>query len=498
MYRNFFAFAIFMLNITVHAQLAIKTVDKRNLDLRGQGRSPWCFAFAEEQVLKDHSCYGQNCDFNANQWSVSIFDIVQNHGERSFEKFGKWSNISPIQNVFQGSSSSFPYLESGEHSFRSSNCTLEKEIFFINRNKALNPRRLGLYYMLEAMRFELLNPQINENTLIETYRDLINDPNTSKEIRDTAVQLIDNLKEKKKLLSGKLKELYSILTKLAKESTDTDSFITSIFNYTKCDTKVNLPHVTVKENTLIDKAKIKSTLDEQLKNGRSILVGVCAEVIQNEVAGEDTCGGHAVVIKRKNDTQYLIVDSAFFSNRQKNPDGSVWVPKQIVLDAISKNGQVLKKTENDYIANTEKLKKYLDFNTPSSLDDGTLSGVKEGVVQMIEMIKQTAESSNVSDLKSHAIQLFSQLGSGNATHENGKPYELTPEDKENNEKLRMQIISEISKLKISSIEDYDEIKPIVMKIFTDYFTEYFSKIFENNSQSTENLKFGGGNIIWLE
>ena len=39
-----------------------------DLAFRGQGLAPFCFAFAEEQLMKDATCEGNNCSLNASQW----------------------------------------------------------------------------------------------------------------------------------------------------------------------------------------------------------------------------------------------------------------------------------------------------------------------------------------------------------------------------------------------------------------------------------------------
>ena len=82
---------------------ALEDKDKVNLDWRGQGLSPWCFAFAEEQISKDDLCQEQSCENDANHWMVSIFDIALAHEEERFEeKFdsANGSNLSRTQAVF--------------------------------------------------------------------------------------------------------------------------------------------------------------------------------------------------------------------------------------------------------------------------------------------------------------------------------------------------------------------------------------------------------------
>src|SRR5690606_3156128 len=75
--------------------------------------------------------------------------------------------------------------------------------------------------------------------------------------------------------------------------------------------------------------------------GRSLYVGVCAEVLEKEISGDEPCGRHAVVLRRYNPVtkEFLVVDSAFFSLRPRNTDGSSWIPADIVIEAIAKSGR---------------------------------------------------------------------------------------------------------------------------------------------------------------
>ena len=78
---------LLIFSLSARADIAVEKVGANSLDFRGQGASPWCFAFAEEQLIKDNACQGQECENNANKWYASIFDIVQLHGQKSYEQF---------------------------------------------------------------------------------------------------------------------------------------------------------------------------------------------------------------------------------------------------------------------------------------------------------------------------------------------------------------------------------------------------------------------------
>lgn len=479
------------------AQDAIEIIDQKNLQYRGQGLSPWCFAFSEEQLLKDELCTGNSCQENADLWRISIFDIVKDHGQRNSKKFS--TQIDKVTSrYFEGSALSFPYISESPSQFRAAQCTLEQPLFYMNRSRAFNPLLLGMHQMLTELYTTLRVSGIPDyNKLVRSYEDLAASPSASAELKQSAKWLVQKSREAKEAMKNpKLAEAFTILEQLAKSSEDANSFILKVLDYSTCESTVTLQKKEVVEKVVSDTAEIATIIARQIPKG-SVVVGVCSEVLSKEIEGAVPCGGHAITLKAQRDGEYLVVDSAFFSSRPLNSDGSMWIPKEIVHLAISKMGKHLEATNRNYEDQMAKIqadyeKQISQINSQNNTGD--FQKVEESVDQIIEIIKQNSKDIPSDDLKAHVISLFTQIMNSSLTQSQAEPERPQLLD---HERMINQILTQAALLDINSLDDIDQIKPTMLGVFKREILANFPKIPSSFPVKDYNLKTGG-NIVWLE
>lgn len=131
------------------AENAVENALDRDFTFRGQGRANLCYAFAEEQLLKDSICTANgagDCEHNSIQWKLSIFDIAKAHQDNWIKGRGSQSirGSFAVDLLTNGASDVLPFEELGISSVSASRCTIEKEIFYLNRSQETNPNRLEL------------------------------------------------------------------------------------------------------------------------------------------------------------------------------------------------------------------------------------------------------------------------------------------------------------------------------------------------------------------
>lgn len=271
-----------------------------DLEFRGQGPNNICFSFAEEQMLKDVLCKS-DCATNANSWHISIFDIIKLHTAEDIRAIPERIEKDRLKYTFQsGSRFVFPYHD--KVTVRASKCTLERELFYFNRSLQTNPRGLPLREQLG---------DFFDDTL-------------------AGVSLISTIPE--------LRELSAVLIRLSRESKSAPDFFEKAVSYTSCSDQVEIPRLRVSRELSRDETQIRSTIVAKLSEGRSIFAAVCSEALRSENGEGKICGGHAVVFKELRSStedpgtfEVRVVDSSFFSKRQRNPDGSIWIPLEVAV-----------------------------------------------------------------------------------------------------------------------------------------------------------------------
>lgn len=409
---------------------AVENPSSANLKFRGQGLANMCYAFAEEQMLKDISCK-DDCQLNANIWKFSVFDIAMAHQLR-------WRKDNPQtkeghrvgESIANGSSAAFPYAEVGISEVRASSCTLERELFYFNRSKVTNPDRLELSYFIR--------------------------------------RLYDDLKSGKKnptFESSELRSSWNALREISKTSKDRDDFLTKTVAYSKCSEKVQIPRLSVRSETLKDLEEINSLVRQLLSQQKSLYVGICAEVLKYEKVDPSPCRRHAVILKdiRKSECaqgtckdEILVVDSAFFSQRTRNQDGSSWVPASVVTQAIGKSAsdfeQIIKK---------------------ASLAMDASASAKLAARSTIDDIKKLLAQAPLVDLKTQVVGFFQQyvqqIGGG---------------DKE----LESKLLAQFDQINIQSPNDIEQAMPAFEQLF----------VFALKKQSSQTLNLTGNGIVWVE
>lgn len=296
-----------------------------DLGFRGQGRASLCYAFSEEQVLKDVTCTDSNCDYNASEWKYSIFDIARIH-QQLWIKLGNRITADLSRDLLgNGSNAAFPYERVGAKNVRASKCTLEREVFFLNRSPISNPRR-G-----EEPR------DILADYLIRIYLELRSDRDRPSPFKNPEIV-----------------ETWSTLKNLALLAKDEFDFLSKVIDFTKCEDRLPLPRFKVESRDLVDRPEVQALLESRLLQKQSLYVGVCSEVLATETTDSNPCGRHAVVLRRFDPIkkEVLVVDSAFFSKRPRNPDGSNWIPEDVIVKAIVKSGedarQIREKTKKQF------------------------------------------------------------------------------------------------------------------------------------------------------
>lgn len=411
---------------------AVENALSTDLNYRGQGRAALCYAFSEEQMLKDFTCK-TNCENNASEWKYSIFDIARAHQNYWIKQYNPITNDLSRDLFANGSSFVFPYDKVAVTSVRASKCTLEREVFFLNRSQITNPKRDG-------------EPRdILADYLIRIY-----------------IEFKQGSASQPSIQNADVLTAWNTLKSLAVDSRDEFEFLAKVINFTKCNDRLPLPKTNVQSRDLSDVGAITNLVKSSLIQGRSLYVGVCAEVLEQEKSGNEPCGRHAVVLRKYNPTknEILVVDSAFFSLRPRNVDGSSWIPANIIIEAIAKSGldvqRILEEVKKQNAGQTQGL----DL---AKLAKETTSSFKDALV-----------ASKATDIKSVTLQMLEQFSS-----------QYPQGGREN--KAYQQVLDEARKLKIVSLADLDQLNSLFENALRAMLTPL---------SSVEGISFNG--IVWLE
>jgi hypothetical protein len=372
-------FPLFLVTLTGNVRadnIAVENPAKNDLRFRGQGPNPWCYAFAEEQLIKDALCSGAECDGNAATLKYSIIDIADATAKRDDEKdpSAAASSFLPVdQKLFKGSGDFFSIGRFPNPAITRSECTLEPELFLWNRSLDFNPKKLDI------------SQQINEfyshrrtygawgdrgAVTINWMQSLDSDKRLkpSQIAAFKAAYQIDANRfadEKSKLEAAGLAPLMDQLDKIAEEEdahaqNGETSFADSVLKFRRCENRADLSKLIPRQTLLLKPEEIQEKIEQLTSQNKSLEVGICAEVVEHEEMGSlDYCGGHAIVVKKirriNTGIDLMVVDSAFFSPRPRNGDGSIWVPEAIVVMAAQKYAQHLAKTIADLESEQRKI-----------------------------------------------------------------------------------------------------------------------------------------------
>jgi len=416
----------------VNAQVAVENALSTDLNFRGQGRAGLCYAFSEEQLLKDFTCR-TNCENNASEWKYSIFDIARAHQIYWVKQYNPIKADLSRDLFANGSSFVFPYDKVAVTSVRASRCTLEREIFFLNRSQITNPKRGD-------------EPRdILADYLIRIYNEFKLGRATQPNIANADVL-----------------GAWNILKSLANESQNEFDFLAKVIDFTKCSDRLPLPKFNVQARDLADVGQITSLVESALNRGRSLYVGVCAEVLEKENSGDDPCGRHAVVLRRYNPVkkEILVIDSAFFSLRPRNTDGSSWIPASIVIEAIAKSGRDVQRILAETKKQMAEQSQSIDF---AGLAKETTIGLKDAIV-----------ATKTTDVQKVTLQMLKGFAN---QYPNGS--------REN--KTYRQVLAGAQKMVFNNVEDLEQLTPLFEGALKDLLIP---------SNSIEGITFNG--IVWLE
>lgn len=418
--------------LVIHAQVAVENALSTDLNFRGQGRAALCYAFSEEQMLKDFTCKS-NCENNASEWKYSIFDIARAHQKYWIKQYNPIKADLSRDLFANGSSFVFPYNKVEITSVRASKCTLEREVFFLNRSQITNPKRRN-------------EPRdILADYLTRIYAEFKSGNATQPNIENTAIL-----------------ETWNILKSLANESRDEFDFLSKVIDFTKCSDRLPLPKFNVQSRDLADVTQIRDLVETNLKQGRSLYVGVCAEVLEKEVSGDEPCGRHAVVLRRYNPVtkEFLVVDSAFFSLRPRNTDGSNWIPASIVVEAIAKSGRDVQRILAETKKQIAEQSQNIDF---AGLAKETTAGLMEAII-----------ATKATDLRKTTLQMLSEFANQypNGSSEN---------------KAYKQVLAGAQKLAFNRLGDLEQLTPLFERAIKELLVP---------ASSAEGITFNG--IVWLE
>lgn len=416
----------------VHAQVAVENALSTDLNFRGQGRAALCYAFSEEQMMKDFACKS-NCENNASEWKYSIFDIARAHQKYWIKQYNPIKADLSRDLFANGSSFVFPYNKVEVTSVRASKCTLEREVFFLNRSQITNPKRGD-------------EPRdILADYLIRIYKEFKLGHVTQPNIENVAIV-----------------EAWNTLKSLANESRDEFEFLSKVIDFTKCSDRLPLPKFKVQSRDLADVGQITNLVETNLNHGHSLYVGVCAEVLEKERSGDEPCGRHAVVLRRYNPVkkEFLVVDSAFFSLRPRNVDGSSWIPASIVIEAIAKSGRDVQRKLAETKQQMAEQSQSIDF---SGLAKETTVGLREAIV-----------ATRTTDIRKTTLQMLSEFANqyptGSSEH-----------------KAYKQVLAGAQKLVFNRLEDLEQLTHLFERALKELLIP---------SSSVERITFNG--IVWLE
>ncbi len=447
MYKSALTIFVTLLGVSIFcqiatAQVAIEDALSTDLNFRGQGRAGLCYAFAEEQLLKDYTCTN-NCQTNASEWKFSIFDIARAHQMSWKKKYGEIKN-DPSRDLFaNGSNEVFPFAETNVGAVRASKCTLEQEIFFLNRSKITNPSRFAM-----------------ADYLIDFYKRYKLGSLASLQIK-----------------SATLHSAWAILQELAVASDNEFDFLAKVINFTKCSDKIQIPSFHFQSKDLSETKEVVNLIKPLLNQGKSLYVGVCAEVLESESIGTAQCGRHAVVLKgiKKADdcvvgeckSEILVVDSAFFSKRPRNGDGSTWIPASIVIQSIVKSGQDILKIQEKSNQNSKK---------ELHLHEDRMSKIaKDSATEMTNIVKKLVKESGNTNIQAATLSILDLI------------VRSYPESS-SQAKMYIQVLNEVKLLTINTIEDIGIIAPIIEQVTLASLTTL-----SNNSSV-----FSANGIVWID
>lgn len=373
----------------------LATINITNINLRGQAHAPLCFAFAEEQLIKDKFCT-QDCENNSSQWLISVFDIAQKHQEIKIKNNPNASKENlALSLLSNGSGQILPYTNL---TARASHCTLEKELFFMNRSTLINKKQqqFAEFYMEAYAKYKR-----NEEPFPE-------------------IQSLSNVS--------------AILSDIAKRSVDKYNFLQNIISFTRCDDVIQVPELKIQKAFPETDAEISTLIRNLLKQKKSVLASICGEVLSNENSGAKNCYVHSVVLKNiinkcvSNNCSYEIqvVDSNFSSPRPQQSDGSVWIPENIIIAAILKFNLEQYKLEAEDIKMIEKsrkdnavndtnfaLKQFTDFANKTSIEQAATQ-VENFIKLVVEPLKNNSDysvilKSSIEESKAVEIKQISDI-----------------------------------------------------------------------------------------
>lgn len=300
--------AILLTSLTIFGSFNASGISGNGVELNihDQAGTKLCYAFSEEQMLRDLSCK-KDCEHNIGEWKYSIFDIARAHQSHWLKTFKNSITADPSRDLLgNGSSFAFPYVEQNLKDVRASKCTLEKELFFLNRSQQSSPKLIMADYLTQVY----LEFAAGQN------------PNSPSQIPE-------------------IEEAWNILKTLAGESRDEYEFLEKTISFTRCPDRETIPPFKPVRRLLTEKDEIRKLIRLQLAKHRSVYVGVCEHVLKGENIDAGTCRAHAIVLKRrdKKTKSILIIDSAFISQGLQNLDGSIWLPEEVVVDAVAAHGR---------------------------------------------------------------------------------------------------------------------------------------------------------------
>jgi hypothetical protein len=491
---------VFAVSQPSQAQFAIEKVDQSRLQFRGQGSTPWCFAFAEEQYLKDLICTGDDCEFNADRWVLSIFDIAKDHGFRSGKIYGEERvDFNMTQHLFGGSHLNFPFVgEREEVKLRASHCTLEREVFRLIRDPSINPLGIGMYQMLSGVYENLKqNGPPNFEAIIGEYERVLEQDAASESLRTSAEESLRLTRQAQATMQiPEMAEVYSVFEQIAVEVETSDEFIERVLSYSKCDDTVSIPGFKLEERLLTQVDEVSELLQDRLTIG-PVMAGVCAEVLADGERGEQVCGGHAVTIKKQRPGFYLVVDSAFFSPEPANDDGSQWIPKHIVHLAIAKNGEHIMTAQTRYeqqIADAnaayDEEMAAIEAEFQQRMEElrtqfgGAMneieSSLRDSVSAIMGWLRQSAFTAPEGDLKAHTIEFLTQYFE--QTMQSDPGYYNSDRDLVDTRQLNQRILSRVLPLDLNSVDDLVQVEQVFLAAYSEAMQSIVQEGFQSATQ----------------
>lgn len=325
-----------LFSVTIYVALGANLAAARPPDpkyWRSQGLNPWCFAFAEEQVIKDSLC--PTCPRDNQNLYVSVFDITIAQSRIGIDRRikPKVSDEDYWELLKSGGSARFPYDYLGIQSLRASKCTLERPL--LDLTDVLN---LSIQEFL-GMAFLNLRPELNINHIDGIpYR-----PISAKKVMEI------------KGLGYTF--LLETLNTLANQSSSPKAFAKYVLEFTLCEDRIPV-HAKRPLRWLLKNAKeLESNLRSSLSKNRSVYLALCAEGLKNRSVSKE-CGPHAVVAQSIEGNSVLVVDSSFQSDLPKNADGTTWIPISTVINAVLKRNKDITR-ENSFDEYQKKFKEII-------------------------------------------------------------------------------------------------------------------------------------------